>query len=157
MEIVQNITENLQEQLEQYERLLLLAEEKSHVISQKASDREVADLQKLVRSEVKVVSVLKELEAKRRVIAQDHDFAEFLTGNNDSRDKLIQLKEAIQDVATKLHRLNSKNSIALNVSLKIINKMIQSVKDLSVGKEVTYSRVKKQKRPQAYRALNLTV
>ena len=101
--------------------------------------------------------MLKELEAKRKVIAQDHDFAEFLTGNNDSRDKLLQLKEAIQTVATKLHRLNSKNSIALNVSLKIINKMIQSVKDLSIGKEVTYSRVKKQKRPQAYRALNLTV
>jgi len=47
--------------------------------------------------------------------------------------------------------------LALNVSLKVINKMIQSVKDLSIGKEVTYSRVKKQKRPQAYRSLNLTV
>ena len=66
MEIVQNITENLQEQLEQYERLLLLAEEKSHVISKKASDREADDLQKLVRSEVKVVSVLKELERRKK-------------------------------------------------------------------------------------------
>ena len=67
MEIVQNITENLEDQLEQYQQLLSLAERKSHLISKKASDREVEDLHKLVKSEVQVVSVLKELENKRKV------------------------------------------------------------------------------------------
>ena len=157
MEIVQNITENLEDQLVQYQRLLNLAEQKSHLISQKAADREVEDLHKLVKSEVQVVSVLKELENKRRGIAKDQDFDSILGESDVSRDKLVQLKDAIKDVAFKLHKINSKNSLALNVSLKVINKMIQSVKDLSIGKEVTYSRVKKQKRPQAYRSLNLTV
>ena len=157
MEIVQNITENLEDQLEQYQRLLNLAEQKSHLISQKAADMEVEDLHKLVKSEVQVVSVLKELENKRRGIAKDQDFDSILGESDVSRDKLVQLKDAIKDVAFKLHKINSKNSLALNVSLKVINKMIQSVKDLSIGKEVTYSRVKKQKRPQAYRSLNLTV
>ena len=157
MEIVQNITENLEDQLEQYQRLLNLAEQKSHLISQKSADREVEDLHKLVKSEVQVVSILKELENKRRGIAKDQDFDSILGESDVSRDKLVQLKDAIKDVAFKLHKINSKNSLALNVSLKVINKMIQSVKDLSIGKEVTYSRVKKQKRPQAYRSLNLTV
>ncbi len=157
MEIVQNITENLEDQLEQYQCLLNLAERKSHLISQKASDREAEDLHKLVKSEVRVVSILKELENKRKGIAQDQDFESILEDSDVSRDKLMQLKDAIKEVAFKLHRINSKNSLALNVSLKVINKMIQSVKDLSIGKEVTYSRVKKNKRPQAYRSLNLTV
>lgn len=157
MEIVQNITENLEDQLEQYQRLLNLAERKSHLISKKASDREVEDLHKLVKSEVQVVSVLKELENKRKGITKDQDFDSILQDSDVSRDRLVQLKDAIKDVAHKLHRVNSKNSLALNVSLKVINKMIQSVKDLSIGKEVTYSRVKKNKRPQAYRSLNLTV
>ena len=78
MEIVQNITENLEDQLEQYQRLLNLAEQKSHLISQKASDREVEDLHKLVKSEVQVVSVLKELENKRKGIAKDKDFDSIL-------------------------------------------------------------------------------
>lgn len=157
MEIVQNITENLEEQLGQYEKLLQLAEKKSLVISNRASKREAEDLQKLVRSEVQVVSVLKELEAKRKIITEDRDFETILSENQSSQDRLLHLKEAIKQVALKLHRLNSRNSIALNVSLKIINKMIKSVRDLSTGKEVTYSRVKKHKRPQAYRSLNLTV
>ena len=127
------------------------------MISQKASDREVEDLHKLVKSEVQVVSVLKELENKRKGIAKDKDFDSILGESDASRDKLVQLKGAIKDVASKLHKINSKNSLALGVSLKVINKMIQSVKDLSIGKEVTYSRVKKNKRPQAYRSLNLTV
>jgi len=157
MEIVQNITENLEDQLEQYQRLLNLAERKSHLISKKASDREVEDLHKLVKSEVQVVSVLKELENKRKGIAKDQDFESILEDSDVSRDRLMHLKDSIKEVAQKLHRINSKNSLALNVSLKVINKMIQSVKDLSIGKEVTYSRVKKNKRPQAYRSLNLTV
>ena len=157
MEIVQNITENLEDQLEQYQCLLNLAERKSHLISQKASDREAEDLHKLVKSEVRVVSILKELENKRKGIAKDQDFQSILEDSDVSRDRLVQLKDAIKEVALKLHRINSKNSLALNVSLKVINKMIQSVKDLSIGKEVTYSRVKKNKRPQAYRSLNLTV
>ena len=157
MEIVQNITENLEDQLEQYQRLLNLAERKSHLISKKASDREVEDLHKLVKSEVQVVSVLKELENKRKGITKDQDFESILEDSDVSRDRLMHLKDSIKEVAQKLHRINSKNSLALNVSLKVINKMIQSVKDLSIGKEVTYSRVKKNKRPQAYRSLNLTV
>lgn len=157
MEIVQNITDNLEDQLEQYQRLLSLAERKSHLISQKASDREVEDLHKLVKSEVQVVSILKELENKRKGIAKDQDFESILEESDSATDRLLQLKDAIKDVAFKLHKINSKNSLALNVSLKVINKMIQSVKDLSIGKEVTYSRVKKNKRPQAYRSLNLTV
>lgn len=157
MEIVQNITDNLEDQLEQYQRLLNLAERKSHLISQKASDREVEDLHKLVKSEVQVVSILKELENKRKGIAKDQDFESILEESDSATDRLLQLKDAIKDVAFKLHKINSKNSLALNVSLKVINKMIQSVKDLSIGKEVTYSRVKKNKRPQAYRSLNLTV
>jgi len=157
MEIVQNITENLEDQLEQYQRLLNLAERKSHLISKKASDREVEDLHKLVKSEVQVVSVLKELENKRKGITKDQDFESILEDSDVSRDRLMHLKDSIKEVAHKLHRINSKNSLALNVSLKVINKMIQSVKDLSIGKEVTYSRVKKNKRPQAYRSLNLTV
>ena len=157
MEIVQNITENLEDQLEQYQCLLNLAERKSHLISQKAPDREAEDLHKLVKSEVRVVSILKELENKRKGIAKDQDFESILEDSEVSRDRLMQLKDAIKEVAFKLHRINSKNSLALNVSLKVINKMIQSVKDLSIGKEVTYSRVKKNKRPQAYRSLNPTV
>ena len=143
MEIVQNITDNLEDQLEQYQRLLSLAERKSHLISQKASDREVEDLHKLVKSEVQVVSILKELENKRKGIAKDQDFESILEESDSATDRLLQLKDAIKDVAFKLHKINSKNSLALNVSLKVINKMIQSVKDLSIGKEVTYSRVKR--------------
>ena len=131
MEIVQNITDNLEDQLEQYQRLLSLAERKSHLISQKASDREVEDLHKLVKSEVQVVSILKELENKRKGIAKDQDFESILEESDSATDRLLQLKDAIKDVAFKLQ-----DKFEEFLGIKCILKGYQQ--DDSIGERLKY-------------------
>jgi len=174
MEINKVIHNNLESQLEQYNKLLAFANEKATILSRPSSDQDVNELNALVREEVKVVSVLHELESHRQEVVARTGVEEAnnqveqitetavshkLVEDSDLEDlkAITEVKKTIREVAVELKRVNEKNSIALEVSLRIINKIIQSVKDMTAPDEHVYSRVKKPNKPQSLGSLNFTV
>ena len=87
MKIAQSVHENLESQLEQYEKLVAFAKEKTVFLSE-TQNRDPQKLQKLVQKEVSVVSVIQELESKRKKICADKEFDEIIDEAEDFREPL---------------------------------------------------------------------
>ncbi len=153
MQIAKSIQENLESQLEQYENLLVLAGEKSVLFSR--ADRRPVEVQSLVSKETTVVSSLKSLETERQSICGDKDFNEIVDVAGELQEPLLAVKEKLKGVSLELLRINEKNKLMLETSLKIISKMIRAVKNLTVLEEPTYSRIQKPSKIHASRSVNL--
>jgi len=155
MKIAQSVHENLESQLEQYEKLVAFAKEKTVFLSE-TQNRDPQKLQKLVQKEVSVVSVIQELESKRKKICADKEFDEIIDEAEDFREPLETLKVQIKEIARELGKLNDRNKLLLGVSIKVVRKMLQAVKDLAFPEEVTYSRIQKGSKVHTYNSVNLT-
>jgi hypothetical protein len=155
MKIAKAVHQNLESQLEQYERLLGFAREKAVYLSE-TQDRDPKSLQQLVQKEVTVVSLLQELESRRRKICSERGFDEIAQEAGEFQQPLMQIKVQIKDLARDLGKINDRNKLLLGVSIKIVRKVIQAVKDLAFPEELTYSRIQKSSKVQSYNSVNLT-
>jgi flagellar biosynthesis/type III secretory pathway chaperone len=153
MQIAKSIQENLESQLKQYENLLELAGEKSVLFSR--TDRRPVEVQTLVTKETTVVSTLKHLESERQSICGDKDFHEIVEVAGDFKEPLLSIKEKLKGASLEIKKLNEKNKLMLETSLKIIGKMIRAVKNLTVLEEPTYSRIQKPSKIHTSRSVNL--
>jgi len=155
MKIAKVVQENLESQLVEYEKLLNLAKEKSVFLSQ-VEKRDPQSLQRLVQKEVTVVSSLQDLESKRKKLCSQRRFDDIVHEAGEHQEPLLQLKGRLKSVAQELGKINDKNKLALGVSIKIVRKVIQAVKDLAFPEEVTYSRIQKGSKVHTYNSVNLT-
>jgi flagellar biosynthesis/type III secretory pathway chaperone len=154
MEIGIRLQDNLEAQLENYEKLLNLAEEKSSLLLD-AENRDAGEIRQLAKSELEVVSVLKELESERVEICGEKNLKTVISDSpTEQKDVLQQLGDGLKQVVEKLTDLNQKNTLALQTSLKVISKVISTVRDLHGNKKATYSRVRRTAPQMAHRAVN---
>lgn len=155
MKIAQCVHENLETQLAEYEKLVAFARQKSAFLSD-TKTRKPQQLQQLVQKEVSVVSVLQQLENRRQKICAEKNLREIIEEAGEFRGPLETLKGRLNDVAEELRTVNDRNKLLLGVSMKVMRKMLQAVKDLAFPEEVTYSRVQKGSKIHAYNSVNLT-
>ena len=155
MKIAQSVHENLETQLAEYEKLVAFAKEKTAFLSD-TKNRKPQELQQLVQKEVSVVSVLQQLESRRKKICAQRNLAEIVEEAGEFKESLEAVKARINDVASELRKVNDRNKLLLGVSIKVVRKMLQAVKDLAFPEEVTYSRVQKGSKVHSYNSVNLT-
>jgi len=158
MEIVLSVKDNLEAQVDQYQQLLELAQQKSHLLAMPDGKREVEGLNALTKEEVQVVNVLRELETERQTLTQEKSFDEIAEDAGEHKEVLEKARESLKEIATKLHRVNERNALAIEVSLKVIGKVMDTVRSLTAPQNLTYSRIKKPvKSGPGLSSLNLTV
>jgi flagellar biosynthesis/type III secretory pathway chaperone len=161
MRIERRIEANLQEQLEHYENLLGFAEQKAEILKKSADRGNLAPLRNIVTKEVQIVSALNELEKQRLSLLGTSKLETVIEHSDEPEQKkeLCSLKARIKKVMKDLEEKNTHNRLMLEVSLKIIGRVLSAVKDLSSPQKSTYSRIRKPGAVQnrSFQALNIKV
>jgi flagellar biosynthesis/type III secretory pathway chaperone len=152
---IQRIQHNLEQQADCFDKLITLAEQKNVLLT--STEKKPDAIRELVKEEVQVVSVLKELEQERVVLCDGKKLDDLDVENEPERSSLNTLKTRLVSAVGYLKDLNHKNSVALQISLKIIGKVLAAVRDLHSPSKATYSRVKKQTKNYSHQALNLKI
>lgn len=146
MRIERKLETNLQEQLSHYENLLNFASQKSEILKDGTGKNNVAPLRCIVQQETKVVSTLNELEQQRLSLMGTTKLDNVIAAcpEQEQKTKLISLRERIKEIVVKLEEKNTRNKLMLDVSLRIIGKVLSTVQGLSAPEKMTYSRLRKQ-------------
>lgn len=140
---VDSIQRNLEDQLGFYQNLLDLAEKKGELLLGPGGPQEAMRLREMVRQETLLVAELEELERARRNLCRGADVEQIELVARENGLDFNRVRQELKSVALKLKDRNQKNQSVLQFSVKLVNRMIQVVRDLSAQEEVTYSRIRR--------------
>jgi len=140
---VDSIQRNLEDQLGFYQNLLELAEKKGELLLGPGGPQEAVRLRDMVRQETLLIADLEELERARRNLCRGVDVDQIEAVAQEKGIEFTKVRKELKSVALKLKDRNQKNQSVLQFSVKLVNRMIQVVRDLSAQDEVTYSRIRR--------------
>lgn len=140
---VDSIQRNLEDQLGFYRNLLELAEKKGELLLGPGGPQEAVRLRDMVRQETLLIADLEELERARRNLCRGVDVDQIEAVAQEKGIEFTKVRKELKSVALKLKDRNQKNQSVLQFSVKLVNRMIQVVRDLSAQDEVTYSRIRR--------------
>ncbi len=144
MEVLRQVNENLEAQLEQYNKLLVLANQKSELLAKPSASVQAQELRSLVKGEVTVVSLLEELERSRVKICEGQPLEQIVqTSETKSREAYLSVRDRLKKVASEIRARNALNQTVIQFSLKLVHQMMRAIQELNSTQELTYSRIKR--------------